>query len=295
MTANGEQLLADLRPTTFAVAYRMLGSVATAEDVVQETLLRVHEAIETGRRSSRRGRSRRPSPRGCRSTSCGRRGCGASTTSASGCPSRCSATPRPTDPARRPSWPTRCRWRSSSSSRALSPEQRAALLLHDVFDYGYDEVAEIVGTSVDNARQLATRARRRSPSSARASIRRRSSARSSRTASSRRRATAISRASRRCWPTTSCCTATAAARSRRSRGRCAAATASRARCGRGRARAFAPAASRSAKRSSTASRGRCSSTPTAASRGHGARHRRRPRFRQIRSIINPDKLAHLAG
>src|SRR5262249_29903706 len=36
----------------------------------------------------------------------------------------------------------------------------AALLLHDVFDYGYHEVAEIVGTSVDNARQLATRARR---------------------------------------------------------------------------------------------------------------------------------------
>jgi hypothetical protein len=34
------------------------------------------------------------------------------------------------------------------------------LLLHDVFDYGYDEVAEIVGTSVGNARQLAPRARR---------------------------------------------------------------------------------------------------------------------------------------
>jgi RNA polymerase sigma-70 factor (ECF subfamily) len=42
----------------------------------------------------------------------------------------------------------------------LSPEQRAAFLLHDVFDYGYDEVAEIVGKSEDNARQLAARARR---------------------------------------------------------------------------------------------------------------------------------------
>jgi RNA polymerase sigma-70 factor (TIGR02957 family) len=43
---------------------------------------------------------------------------------------------------------------------SLSPEQRAAFLLHDVFDYGYGEVAEIVGKSEDNARQLAARARR---------------------------------------------------------------------------------------------------------------------------------------
>jgi RNA polymerase sigma-70 factor (ECF subfamily) len=43
---------------------------------------------------------------------------------------------------------------------SLSPEQRAVFLLHDVFDYGYGEVAEIVGKSEDNARQLAARARR---------------------------------------------------------------------------------------------------------------------------------------
>jgi RNA polymerase sigma-70 factor (ECF subfamily) len=43
---------------------------------------------------------------------------------------------------------------------SLSPEQRAAFLLHDVFDYDYDRVAEIVGTSETNARQLASRARR---------------------------------------------------------------------------------------------------------------------------------------
>jgi RNA polymerase sigma factor (sigma-70 family) len=43
---------------------------------------------------------------------------------------------------------------------SLSPEQRAVLLLHDVFDYGYPEVAAIVGKSEDNVRQLATRARR---------------------------------------------------------------------------------------------------------------------------------------
>src|SRR3982075_2743070 len=43
-----EQLLEELRPTAFAIAYRMLGSVSEAEDVVQEALLRVHQALERG-------------------------------------------------------------------------------------------------------------------------------------------------------------------------------------------------------------------------------------------------------
>jgi hypothetical protein len=42
----------------------------------------------------------------------------------------------------------------------LSPEQRAVLLLHDVFDYDHAQIAEIIGKSKDNVRQLATRARR---------------------------------------------------------------------------------------------------------------------------------------
>jgi RNA polymerase sigma-70 factor (ECF subfamily) len=43
---------------------------------------------------------------------------------------------------------------------SLSPEQRAALLLRDAFDYPYDEIARVIGTSVVNARQLVARARR---------------------------------------------------------------------------------------------------------------------------------------
>lgn len=43
---------------------------------------------------------------------------------------------------------------------SLTPEERA-VLLHDVFDYGYREVADVVGKGEDNARQLAVRARRR--------------------------------------------------------------------------------------------------------------------------------------
>jgi RNA polymerase sigma-70 factor (ECF subfamily) len=43
-----ELLLDELRPVAFAIAYRMLGSVSEAEDVVQEALLRVHQALEFG-------------------------------------------------------------------------------------------------------------------------------------------------------------------------------------------------------------------------------------------------------
>jgi predicted RNA polymerase sigma factor len=42
----------------------------------------------------------------------------------------------------------------------LSPEQRAVLLLHDVFGYDSAEIAAIVGKSEANVRQLATRARK---------------------------------------------------------------------------------------------------------------------------------------
>ena len=50
--AQDEQLYEDLRPRAFAIAYRMLGSVAGAEDVVQEGMLRLHRA-HRGRRGDR--------------------------------------------------------------------------------------------------------------------------------------------------------------------------------------------------------------------------------------------------
>src|SRR5215207_11335008 len=45
-----ERLLEKLRPVAFAIAYRMLGSVSEAEDVVQEALLQVHQALDAGER-----------------------------------------------------------------------------------------------------------------------------------------------------------------------------------------------------------------------------------------------------
>jgi RNA polymerase sigma factor (sigma-70 family) len=43
---------------------------------------------------------------------------------------------------------------------SLSPEQRAAFLLHEVFEEPYERIAEIIATSEQNARQLVSWARR---------------------------------------------------------------------------------------------------------------------------------------
>jgi RNA polymerase sigma factor (sigma-70 family) len=52
MSKQREELLEELRPPAFAIAYRMLGSVAEAEDIVQEALLQLHRALEQGERIS---------------------------------------------------------------------------------------------------------------------------------------------------------------------------------------------------------------------------------------------------
>ena len=44
---------------------------------------------------------------------------------------------------------------------SLSPAERAVFLLREVFEYGYDEIAQIVDKSEANCRQIFTRARRR--------------------------------------------------------------------------------------------------------------------------------------
>jgi len=153
------ELLDDLRPRAFAIAYRMLGSVSEAEDIVQEALMRVHEAIERGEEIS--------SPRAYVATITTRlaidelRSARARRESYVG-----EWLPEPiaesseNDPAARAETADSLSLAFLVLLESLTAEQRAALLLHDVFDYTYDEVAEIVGTSIDNARQLASRARR---------------------------------------------------------------------------------------------------------------------------------------
>jgi RNA polymerase sigma-70 factor (ECF subfamily) len=154
-----EQLLDELRPVAFAIAYRMLGSVSEAEDVVQEALLRVHQSLEAGERIA--------SPRAYVSTVTTRlainelRSARARRESYVG-----EWLPEPIvtdgvdDPARHAETADSLSVAMLVLLESLSPEQRAVLLLHDVFDYGYTQIAAIVGKSEDNVRQLATRARR---------------------------------------------------------------------------------------------------------------------------------------
>jgi RNA polymerase sigma-70 factor (TIGR02957 family) len=154
-----EELLDELRPTSFAIAYRMLGSVAEAEDVVQEALLRVHRALEAGDRID--------SPRAFIATVTTRLAID-ELRSARARRERYVGdwlpepiiTDRDDDPARHAEMADSLSMAMLVLLESLSPEQRAVVLLRDVFDYRYDEIAGIVSKSEDNVRQLAVRARR---------------------------------------------------------------------------------------------------------------------------------------
>ena len=148
-----------VRAASFGIAYRMLGSVAEAEDVVQEALLRVHRALEGGAQiasleayvatvTTRLAINELGSARRRREHYVG----------------EWLPAPIVTDPAADPAG--RAEMTDSLSLallvalESLSAEQRAAWLLHDVFGYGYSEIALIIERSEDNVRQLASRARR---------------------------------------------------------------------------------------------------------------------------------------
>jgi RNA polymerase sigma factor (sigma-70 family) len=147
------------RTTLRAVAYRMLGSLAEADDAVQEAWLRLSRADTNGVQNLggwlttvvgrvcldmlRARRSRREEPLGVHVP----------------------------DPVVRPDAgadPEHDALLADSVGLALlvvletlSPAERLAFVLHDMFDVPFDEIAPIVQRSPAAARQLASRARRR--------------------------------------------------------------------------------------------------------------------------------------
>jgi RNA polymerase sigma-70 factor (ECF subfamily) len=150
--------LDELRRSAFAIAYRMLGSVSEAEDVLQEGFLRLHRVREGGERIE--------SPRAYLSTVVARLSLDhlrsarvrRETYVGEWLPEPLLASTD--DPARNVEMAESLSLAFLVLLESLSPEQRAAFLLHEVFDESYDRVAEIIGTSGQNARQLASRARR---------------------------------------------------------------------------------------------------------------------------------------
>jgi RNA polymerase sigma-70 factor (TIGR02957 family) len=157
--SDRERLLDELRPVSFAIAYRMLGSVSEAEDVVQEALLRVHRALEAGEQIA--------SPRAFVATVTTRLAInelGSARARREHYVGEWLPEPILTDghddPARHAEMADSLSLAMLVLLESLSPEERAVLLLHDVFDYDHAQIAEIIGKSQDNVRQLATRARR---------------------------------------------------------------------------------------------------------------------------------------
>ncbi len=151
----------EARARAFAVAYRMLGSVAEAEDVVQEALLRLHRSEMEGTTvespvafltavATRLAIDHLRSARVRRETYVG------------------SWLPEPLVGESPASSPIDHAEMAESLSMAfllllerLSPVERAVFLLREVFDYEYVEIARIVAKSEDNCRQLFARAKRR--------------------------------------------------------------------------------------------------------------------------------------
>ena len=159
MTGEAEDFAA-LRPLMFSIGYRMLGSAAEAEDVVQEAYLRYRRALDEGAAID--------SPKAYLSAVVTRlsidelRSARARRETYSG-----EWLPEPllTDEAAPD--PAELAERSDSLSMAfllvlerLSPVERAVFLLHDVFGYDFEEIAGIVERSAANCRQIAVRARK---------------------------------------------------------------------------------------------------------------------------------------
>ncbi len=153
------EIHAELRPLLFSIAYRMLGSVAEAEDVVQEAYLRWHRALTAGTEVQspkaylaavttrlaidqlRARKSRREAYLG-------------------------PWLPEPLVAETEADVAQHAEMAESLSMaflvllESLSPVERAVFLLREVFEYGYDEIAQIVDKSEANCRQIFARARR---------------------------------------------------------------------------------------------------------------------------------------
>lgn len=156
-TETRAEIFDSTRPLLFSIAYRMTGSVSDAEDLVQDAFVRWLEAPDTEVRApraflativTRLAINHLQSARSRRETYVG------------------PWLPEPlvTEHAPDPSEPVEL---AESLSIAfllmlerLSPVERAVLVLHDVFDFDYSEVATILEKSEVNCRQLLTRAKK---------------------------------------------------------------------------------------------------------------------------------------
>ena len=149
--ANAAATFDPLRPRLIRIAYRMLGSVADAEDAVQEAFLRWMEADRDAVREpeaflrrvvTRLCLDQLKSARHHRETYVG------------------PWLPEPVvEPTPTPDDLDDITLPLMMTLERACPLERAAFLLHDVFDVSFEEVAETIGREPATCRQLASRAR----------------------------------------------------------------------------------------------------------------------------------------
>jgi RNA polymerase sigma-70 factor, ECF subfamily len=149
-SANAVDTFDPLRPRLVRIAYRMLGSVADAEDVVQEAFLRWLAADREAVREpaafltrivTRLCLDQLKSARAQRETYIG------------------PWLPEPVVESAEETIDEDVTLPLLMALERLSPLERAAFLLHDVFGVGFDEIAETIGRDAAACRQLASRAR----------------------------------------------------------------------------------------------------------------------------------------
>lgn len=143
-----------VRPRLFGIANRMLGGAADADDVVQDTWIRwqgtdrrvVRDATAfLSTSTTRLAINVTQSARARRELYLG--------------PQQ----PEPVDPEADPAIAAEqadaVELALRTLSEKLSPAERAAFVLREAFDYPYRQIAQVLGLSEANARQLVTRAR----------------------------------------------------------------------------------------------------------------------------------------
>ena len=158
---DATDIVTRLQPRLHGIAYRMLGSVADAEDVVQDVWLRWHDTEQSAvdnpeawlvATTTRRAIDRLRSARAAREHYVG-----------IWLPEPILTSSVPTDA---PATPEQTHARYGDLSVALlallerlSPEARAAFLLRDVFDIDYPDIAAALGKNEAACRQIVFRAR----------------------------------------------------------------------------------------------------------------------------------------
>ena len=155
-----DELYEELRPKAFGIAYRMLGSVGEAEDVVQEGFIRLHRELE--------GDSRVESPEAFLVTTVTRLAIDELRSArrrrevytGEWLPEPILTAEADDDPARHVEIAESLSIGLLVVLETLTPEQRAVFLLREVFDYPHDRIAEVLGKDPGAVRQLAVRARK---------------------------------------------------------------------------------------------------------------------------------------